>query len=549
MNLEIHRIYTEGKMRHSEYLEHVKRHFAARSDEVEFAKAVQGHEKVVGTITNLNLDRTEPILRKLYSPKPRRKPRDPVCMLRAFILMTLLRISGITQWVGETKYTALYAILCGFEPEDVPGVGTYYGFKNRIVDGPFRTRGENETPQSVLNARAHARNFKSEKEAKKHEIDPYHSQSEKLAQKLLEEAGQPRAEGFEKILEDLLFQAGVLPSIESGVLDEIDSMIVSGDGSILPTAASAEGKPLCSCRKQGVYNCGHDRLYSSPTAEWCHNHRTDGFEFGDRYYHIITTVNGHDFPLIAVMPGGNKSDYTLSLQAVDRLLKTAQENGSGIRLDMFVGDGHHDSNAHYRYLIKKGISPIIPLSKNSRPVSPHLPGKDEIRFDEDGTPLCGQNARMRRHQYDRKQNKHVFSCPAKRGTHRNGKSVYVFREDLCPAGKDCKPESSLGPFVYIKSEDDPRLFPPVPRTSRLFKEIYKQRSASERINSVIDSYNLDNTCRNAHYGLIRLTLANIAHHASIRYAEAKMAGSALDAISFLRNEAADSPPQAVAQSP
>ena len=87
------------------------------------------------------------------------------------------------------------------------------------------------------------------------------------------------------------------------------------------------------------------------------------------------------------MPGGNKSDCTLSLQAVDRLLKTAQENGSGIRLDMFVGDGHHDSNAHYRYLIKKGISPIIPLSKNSRPVSPHLPGKDEIQFDEDGTAL------------------------------------------------------------------------------------------------------------------------------------------------------------------
>ena len=156
---------------------------------------------------------------------------------------------------------------------------------------------------------------------------------------------------------------------------------------------------------------------------------------------------------------------------------------------------------------------------------------------------------MRRHQYDRKQNKHVFCCPAKRGTHRNGKSVYVFREDLCPAGKDCKPESSLGPFVYIKSEDDPRLFPPVPRTSRLFKEIYKQRSASERINSVIDSYNLDNTCRNAQYGLIRLTLANIAHHASVRYAEARMDGNALDALSFLKRKASEAPPQAVAQSP
>ena len=207
-------------------------------------------------------------------------------MLRAFMLMTLLRISCIIRCVGETKYTALYAILCGFEPEDVPGVGTYYGFKNRIVDGPFRRRGENETPKSVWNVMAHARNFKSEKEAKRHEIDPYHSQSEKLAKKLLDEADRPRDEGFEKILEDLLLQAGVLPSIESDVLGEIDSMIVSGDGSILPTAASAEGKPLCSCRKQGVCNFDHDRLCTSPTAEWRNNHRMDGFEFA----HTSTSV-------------------------------------------------------------------------------------------------------------------------------------------------------------------------------------------------------------------------------------------------------------------
>ncbi len=31
---------------------------------------------------------------------------------------------------------------------------------------------------------------------------------------------------------------------------------------------------------------------------------------------------------------------------------------------------------------------------------------------------------------------------------------------------------------------------------------------------------LDGCCRNADYGLIRLTLANIAHHASIRHGEA-----------------------------
>ncbi len=43
---------------------------------------------------------------------------------------------------------------------------------------------------------------------------------------------------------------------------------------------------------------------------------------------------------------------------------------------------------------------------------------------------------------------------------------------------------------------------------------------SERVNFINDAYKQDGCCRNADYSLIRLTLANIAHHASIRYSEA-----------------------------
>ena len=160
-------------------------------------------------------------------------------------------------------------------------------------------------------------------------------------------------------------------------------MIVSGDGSIMATAASADGRPQCECRKQGVYKCDHDRLYSSPTAEWRHNRRTDSFIFGDRYYHLIVTINGHDFPLITMMPGGNESDYNLSLKAIDHFIKAAEENGADISLSAFCGDGHHDSSAHYRYLIEKEIDPVIPLCKNSKPISPHLPGK--TNFDSTRT--------------------------------------------------------------------------------------------------------------------------------------------------------------------
>ena len=507
-------------MPHSEYLEHIDRHFARREGDSEFRKAAKHYEKEIGIMRLLNLDSVMPVLTPLYCPKPKNKPRDPLCMLRALILMTLLRFSGIDDWVAQTRYESIVAILCGFEPDDVPGVGTYYDFQKRIIDGPYRKRRPGKVKKSELNAKPHLRSFQSEKEAKKHEKDPNHSQSEILVRDLLAQSDESREDGFEKIVEDLLFQAGIIPSIEAGLLDNLEKLIVVGDGSIMKTAASADGRPSCSCRKEGVFKCDHPRLYSSPTAQWCHNHRTNGFEFGDRYYHLIVAANGHDFPLLSVMPGGNESDYTLSLKALDRFLKAGRENEVDIKIHAFAGDGHHDSNAHYRYLIENEIIPVIPLSANSKPVSPHLPGRDELRLDDDGTPLCPANARMRRHQFDKKQKKHVYCCPAKRGTHKKGKAVYAFREDLCPRGSDCKPGSWPGPFVYIKSDSDPRLFPPLPRESKLYKEIANQRSAAERINSVLDSYKIENTCRNADYGLIRILLANIAHHASVRYAEA-----------------------------
>lgn len=60
-------------------------------------------------------------------------PRDPASMLRSFLLFLLTKPeSGITAWVDELYRVPLYAILSGFEPGDVPGVGTFYDFFARL---------------------------------------------------------------------------------------------------------------------------------------------------------------------------------------------------------------------------------------------------------------------------------------------------------------------------------------------------------------------------------------------------------------------------------
>ena len=77
----------------------------------------------------------------------------------------------------------------------------------------------------------------------------------------------------------------------------------------------------------------------------------------------------------------------------------------------------------------------------------------------------------------------------------------------------------MGSTRYIKSEADLRLFPPIPRDSNRFKELYAHRSGTERQNSVTDSYQVDRRHRNATFTLIRLTFVNICKHARIRQEE------------------------------
>lgn len=506
-------------MSHIQYLQHLEKHFRSPPDDIDFIIKQQYYQREISILEQLDLDPILPVLVSLYSPGKLKDARDPPSMLRSLILMTLLRVKGITQWVSQTKHDPFLTVLMGFEPGQAPAVGTYYAFINRMVNGPWQkpSHCKDIVKRSDYNTGAHKRNLKNEKNSKKDDFYPSHCQSQKLAAKLLAESESPRANDFYQILEDLHFQLGLIPDIRQGLINDLHNLVISGDGSILDSAASSQGKPSCNCRAEGIYKCDHDRYYTSPSARWCYDHVRDTFIFGDRYYHLVVTQNGHDFPLLTYMPGGNETDYTLSLCAFDRLQKGLRENDLDIIISTFIGDGHHDSYAHYYYFGQKNVLPIIPLSQASQKAYPHLSDDSDTPLNIDGVPLCPAGVAMRHHCYNKRQQKHVFCCPAKRHTHRNGKSEYVFHEQDCPRQLNCDPQSNIGPFVYIKSSTDPRLFPPLARSSEKFKTLMKQRSASERCNFINDSYQVEGAHRNADYGLVRLTLANIAHHCCVRY--------------------------------
>jgi hypothetical protein len=141
----------------------------------------------------------------------------------------------------------------------------------------------------------------------------------------------------------------------------------------------------------------------------------------------------------------------------------------------------------------------------------------QITFETDGTPLCPAGCRMRHQGYNAQKLAHIFACPC---THKNSQQQWVFHSKECPFQKDCTPpQKKMGHTLYIKSEADLRLFPPIPRDSKRFKELFARRSGTERQNSVADSYKIDRCHRNAAYTLIRLTVVNICKHARIRESE------------------------------
>ena len=124
-------------MLHEAYLQHLQSYFLSSYKDRQFWNTLQTYSKELTIVSNLNLDPAGELLENLYSPVKRSLPRPPIDMLRSLLLMTLLKISSITTWVRETRSTALFPIFAGFSPDDTPGIGTYYDFLKRLVDGPY----------------------------------------------------------------------------------------------------------------------------------------------------------------------------------------------------------------------------------------------------------------------------------------------------------------------------------------------------------------------------------------------------------------------------
>ncbi|MGH9935255.1 MAG: hypothetical protein ACREAM_03360, partial [Blastocatellia bacterium] len=73
----------------------------------------------------------------------------------------------------------------------------------------------------------------------------------------------------------------------------------------------------------------------------------------------------------------------------------------------------------------------------------------------------------------------------------------------------------MGPIVYVRSDQDPRYYPPIPRDSARFKQILNLRSGCERSNATKKTVHHlgDRPCRSDTHFLFRLYLVSVVEHA------------------------------------
>jgi hypothetical protein len=289
---------------HSTWLTFVVQQFSKLARSMDLSTRLLDHLEIVLALALLDLEPARPTLDTCYAQRlGGRKPRDPVAMLRSFVLMGLLGITSFNKFVKRLRRRVELAVLCGFAPDDIPGVGTFYDFCHRLHDGP-RERPCQDTPapsQQLKGTRGRfRRNLKKEKKkAKKARQSELAFENEGRvaaeARRAMAELKVTTKPKLRDRLQEIFMRCAVIPSAERGLLGDVARLILLGDGSSVVSGASPHGKRVCQCPRETKCDC--ERLFSDPTATWGWDSYRNQYFFGYRMHAIVAAAQ-KDLPLI-----------------------------------------------------------------------------------------------------------------------------------------------------------------------------------------------------------------------------------------------------------
>lgn len=501
--------------RHEEYRNFVFNWINNHQKEPEAVAGFENHAEALLLLWHLDLEPARAILMQGYAKNPRgSKPWDPVIILRSLLLSVLLR-RKINSWAKDLKASRVLRIICGMKEGDrIPGVGTFYDFMHRLNNGAVRRgcihqqRPSDAERKKSKTPRAKDKQQPKKKQDKKNTVDQEDNNTnvtERIVSVLKERQLQPNANDLLGRLAQILFEVAVNVSAKKGLLGDPGAILVSGDGSPLRSGGNGHGRKTCKCPKTSHCQC--QRRYSDPDADWGWDSYRESYFFGHHIYEIVCSASGHDLPCALRLDPASTSDYVASLKTIEHLRKTFvyKSYKSHMKIGAAAFDAGHDGIHNYRFMLHHDIKPFIPL-KTKAPAN--HPKRDDLQLSPRGVPLCPAGAEMA-FWGTTKNGEQVFVCPVK-----------AKRRRVCPHAPDDFPHfqcklGKLAPTVGIKTSDNERLFPPIPRNHKEHQKMMNLRSGSERSFSVKkERFELENSRhRRKSFWLIRLHLMAILQHA------------------------------------
>lgn len=398
-----------------------------------------------------DLSNTTSLLRDLYSDRGP-APRDPASMLRSYLLFLLVRPEiGITAWIDEMYRVPLYAILSGFEPGDIPGVGTFYDFLTRFW----------AAEKKHLKPRRKPRRRKP-KRGKKGEKAPTTSPGKvkRLVERILHHGSKRKDQPFDRLQE--FFQSQIVAvSAKLGLLGDMNALTIAGDGTPVVTASYLRSKPTCHCSAQGLANCSHRREYSQPDCDSGWDSAREKYFNGYHLYMLAAANSKYDLPLYPRLQPASRHD---AMSLVVSSIEFAQRFTLGT-VDKILLDAAHDAEAIYALLDHQRIEPFIDLNHRGKKKTAT---DSDISISPQGVPICPIGKEMKPNGFDNIQNRQKWRCPLACGT-----------QNACPT--PCS-TATYGRTFHTFKADNLRMFPKTNRQSEKWKLIYKRRTTVERSN-------------------------------------------------------------------
>lgn len=452
---------------HLDYLEFIRSSMNSLNDSQ--LKKFLSYSHYLEKLTSLNLDSLVGLLAPYYSSTGRPALHQPE-IFRSLILMMDQRETSITRWVDRLVSDDLLALLIGCPSDSLPPLGSYYDLISRLW---LRKKDLDQASRNHLfhfpkNVRPKIKPGKGKKLPNRHP-----DVVKKIVSFVFKEHDFPFH--YERLLQEIFSLIAVVPSMNMGLIPD-RGLTISGDGTCVHCHSSSLGIKVCDCRDNGIFDCKCDRTFSDPDASYGWDSDLGSWYFGYTLY-MLSFYNPDchvDLPLHIRFLDARRHDSVggiVSLAEFRSLLPN-------FPMKNLCLDSANDNDPTYELCKAWGIIPFIDLNSN-RGHPKTLP--PSISFTENGVPLCPGMQKMVYNGFCKGRSRFKWRCPAACGT-----------IETCPLEQPCSP-SKYGRVIYTKPDWDIRLFTPVPRGTKEWKEIYKARTSSERINNrILNDYHLHN---------------------------------------------------------